>query len=162
MNDDQRRIYFTQLWPNACDAQDWDPRDTRRRHLVTAECMRLVGAPASDSVTTLGEAEVTALFTYLRHLGDPQNLRLLSAWMSCQKDYRTFNTARQGNYWRAKAGYKSRGRCDRDRFANKPTAGLFDESTMTAKETEDYLVTMRKRSWRKHGREDASRRDNPF
>jgi hypothetical protein len=140
MNFAQRKLYFTSLWPRACGAQDWDERSDDKRHQVTRQCMLLCGGPDTDSTTTLGEAEISALFTYLRHLGAPQDLRLHAAWEDCQRDYRARNMALQGDYFRRKAGYKTGGRIMRDRFAGKPLA------EMSKTEAENYLTTMRARA----------------
>jgi hypothetical protein len=50
----QRKPYFTQLWPSACGAQGWEPKDETKRHLVTRQCMLLCGGPDTDSITTPG------------------------------------------------------------------------------------------------------------
>lgn len=146
MNAAQRRIYFTQLWPAAARQLGCARSDEAARQAATAEAMRLVNGPRTSSTRSLGPAEVTALFTYLRHLGNPDDLRTLSAWMSCQEDYQKFNAVRQGSWWRDKAGYRSRGRCERDRFGNRPSDGLFDEDRMSAEEAAQYLMTMRARA----------------
>lgn len=146
MNAATRRTYFVDVWPPAAKALGVARNDDAARRAVTREAMRLVGGPATDSVTALGSDEVTALFTYCRWLADQQNLRLLSAWMSCQEDYRTFNRVRQGSHYRERAGYAKRGRMDRNRFAGRAHDGLFEESRMSAEEAEQYLMTMRARA----------------
>jgi hypothetical protein len=103
--------------------------------------------PDTDSTTTLGEAEISALFTYLRWLGSPQDLRLQAAWEDCQRDYHARNTALQGDYFRRKVGYDPQGRIMRERFAGKPP------SQMNATEAEEYLTTMRARAAAKRRRE---------
>lgn len=157
MNTSQRRIYFTQLWPAAAEQLGCKRSDNDARQAVTREAMRLVKGPHTNSIKDLGAAEVTALFTYLRHLGRPDDLRTLSAWMSCQEDYLKFNQVRQGSWWRDQAGYRRRGRCERDRFGNRPTDGLFDEDRMSTEEASQYLMTMRARAKAK-----AAREEDPF
>jgi len=158
MNPSQRRIYFTQLWPAAASKLGCKRSDNEARHAATREAMRAVKGPATDSIRDLGAAEVTALFAYLRHLANPDNLRTLSAWMSCQEDYKAFNQTRQADWWRAKAGYKPRGRLERDRFGNRPHDGLFDEARMSPEESRQYLMTMRARAKAK----TAAREEDPF
>jgi hypothetical protein len=149
-------LYHATLWPRAA-AQGWDPRDAEARRNVTSACMEEIGAPMTDSTTDLDEHQITALFRFLEHLADPQSLPKLSAWMSAKEDYRTFNRVRQGQHWRAQAGYKSRGKLEKRRFGNRPTAGLFDEANMTKEEADQYLLTMRKRALRK-GRDGSPSR----
>ncbi len=147
MNKAQRRLYFTQLWPAACRAQGWERNDDARRKAVTRRCMELIGGPATDSTTGLNQAQITALFAYLRHLARPDDLRLLSSWILIQEGgAMKFNQTRQGDYWRRKAGYQQRGKLERRRFENKPTAGIFDEPALSGREAEQYLMTMRARA----------------
>jgi len=153
MNAAARKLYFTQVWPAAAAALGCARGDDAARRAVTREAMRLVGGPATDSTSALGPAEVTALFTYCRHLAAPEDLRLLSAWMSCQEDYKTFNAVRQGDWWRERAGYKRQGRIDRQRFGGRPAGGLFNESALSPEEARQYLMTMRARA---RGKDKAS------
>ncbi|MBN2069130.1 MAG: hypothetical protein JW739_05785 [Opitutales bacterium] len=146
MNKAQRSKYFKQLWPNACRVQQWDPKDTTKRHLITRQCMLLCGGPDTDSITKIGQAEISALFTYLNWLASPQNLRLQAAWESCMEDYRTRNVTAQGNYWRRRAGYAKAGKIERDRFSAAPYSGPSGESELTPEEAENYLLTMRSRA----------------
>jgi hypothetical protein len=162
MNAAQRRIYFTQIWPAACRAQGWDRRDDMSRRGITALAMKHVGGRATTSTTELDPAEVTALFTYLRHLAAPEDLRRLSAWMDCQADFRTFNTTRQAEFWRAKAGYRPRGRIERQRFGGRPYDGLYGDPRMSAAEADQYLLTMRTRAKRHAAVVAAGADDDPF
>lgn len=157
MNPSQRRIYFTKLWPAAARQLECARSDDDARRAVTREAMRMVGGPPTASTKDLGPAEVTALFTYLRHLARPDDLRSLSAWMACQEDYRTFNEVRQADWWREKAGYRPHGRLDRQRFNDRAHDGLFEESRMTREEADQYLMTMRARAKAK-----ATREEDPF
>lgn len=158
----QRRLYFTQLWPDACQAQGWRRGDDTRRKAVVQECAEAIGAPPTDSTRDLGEAAITALFTYLRYLGNPDDFAALADWDTCRKDYLTWNTMKQGNWWRGKAGYKSRGKLDKQRFKNRPTSGLFDAPAMTAEEAEQYLMTNRARARAQAKRRKETRSDDPF
>lgn len=148
MNAAQRKHYHGRLWPAACRAQGWDRRDGERRKAVTREAMRLCKGPATDSSAELDEAAVTALFAYLEHLADPENLRKLSWWMTCQEDPRAANEARQGDYWARKAGYGRKGRIAKERFKHRPYDGLYEESRMDRREAGQYLMTMRARAKR--------------
>jgi hypothetical protein len=68
MNKAQRATYFGRLWPAACEAQGWNPKDEERRRDVT------FGVTGQESTSSLGEDQVTALFDELRWLADPFNL----------------------------------------------------------------------------------------
>lgn len=146
MNAAARRTYFTQVWPPAAAALGVKRSDEAARRAVTREAMRLVGGPATASTRELGPDEITALFTYCRWLARPDDLRALSAWTDCQEDYRAFNRALQGDHYRARAGYAKGGRIDRDRFAGRPQAGLYEAARMSREEAEQYLMTMRARA----------------
>jgi hypothetical protein len=61
----QRRHYFTQLWPRACEVQGWNPRDESRRHEITS----IVTGKISTS--GLNQLEITRLFNYLKLLASP-------------------------------------------------------------------------------------------
>lgn len=155
MNASTRKIYFTQVWPAAARGLGCDRRDEDARRAVTREAMRLVGGPGTDSITQLGPDEITALFTYCRWLADRDDLRLLSAWTSCQEDYHTYNRVLQGEHYRRRAGYAKRGRIDRNRFAGRSHDGLYEEARMSAQEAEQYLLTMRARA---RGKERKARK----
>jgi hypothetical protein len=147
MNSKQRCQYFTEYWPNACAAKGWHAKDDSKRRGVTAECMRAIGAPGATSTSDLGEAEITALFLYLRLIALPDNLQLLHDWDLCKEDYQRFNTMRQGDWWQGKTGYKRRGKLEKRRFQNRPTQNLFDrEEHMSKEDAEHYLMTMRARA----------------
>lgn len=154
MNAAQRRVYFTQVWPAACKAQGWDPRDDERRRTVTATAMQLCGCAGITSAAKLNSAQVTALFCYLKHLANPLNLRYLSAWDDCQRDYIAYNRSLQAGYWRERAGYRQGGRIDRQRFAGRPDGGIYNSSKMTKEEADQYLMTMRARAKAKERREN--------
>lgn len=146
MNAAARRVYFTQVWPAAAQGLGCARSDEGARRAVTREAMRLVGGPQTDSIKELGPDEVTALFCYCRWLARKDDLRLLSAWMSCQEDYRTYNRVLQGHHYRDRAGYGKRGKLERGRFGNRATGGMFEEARMSPAEAEQYLMTMRARA----------------
>lgn len=147
MNAKQRLAYFSRYWPAACAAQGWDRRDEARRRAVTAQCMALCGGPATESTTALDEAHITALFAYLAHLARPDDLRYFSNWLEVQeRGASVVNAARQGDYWRRKAGYRPRGRLEKQRFGQRPTSGLWDAPEMDGAEAAQYLMTMRARA----------------
>lgn len=70
MNGKQRSHYFGKLWPAACDAQGWNPKDEDRRRDVTME------ATGKDSTSRLTEAQVTLLFNHLKQLANPADFDL--------------------------------------------------------------------------------------
>ncbi|MBI5689292.1 MAG: hypothetical protein HZC55_04285 [Verrucomicrobia bacterium] len=145
----ERSVYFGQLWPEACLANEWLVKDEERRRAVTAECMRLVRGPDTDSTSALGPDEVTALFTYLRHLADPSSLDKSARWVTCQEDYRTFNRARQADYHeRALYGGK-KNRLDRDRFGGATSAAGGPLESLDADEVRKRHLTMASRHQKK-------------
>lgn len=156
MNAAQRRVYFTQVWPAACAAQGWSPKDDAMRRQCTATAMRLCGCAGITSASQLNSAQVTALFCYLKHLARPMDLRLLSDWDDCQKDYISYNRTLQAGYWRTRAGYRKGGRIDRQRFEGRPSGGIYDSSKMTKEEADQYLMTMRARAKAKARRDQQS------
>lgn len=143
MNKTQRVKYHTQLWPEAAAEQGWARADEAQRRAATRECMRLVHGPDTDSTTKLLEAEITALFLYLRHLANPGNESIRADWNRCCADYVKWNTLRQGNYWQRKTGYQRGGKFEQQRFGGVPA------TAMTRKEADQYLMTMRARVTRK-------------
>jgi hypothetical protein len=152
MTKSARIRYHQTEWPAACAAQGWSPNDTGRRHNVILDAMFLVkGPPVTTSHASFGPAETTALFTYLRHLADPDNITLKLRWDQCMADYITFNEARQADYHEHRAyGPRGSGRFARQRFARKPTAqGDPAEDAPDSKTTRDRLMTMRARARKK-------------
>lgn len=124
MNKAARIIYHRDLWPAACRANRWDPRDQERRRAVCRECMRLVRGPrVTTSDDRFGADETTALFVYLAHLADPASLVKAAAWSDCLVDYKAFNRARNAD-WHERQSYGPEGsrRLQRERFARRKTA----------------------------------------
>jgi hypothetical protein len=68
MNGRQRARYHSQLWPAACAAQGWNPRDQEKRREVTLQ------ATGTASSTGLSELQITRLFDFLKHLAHPNSL----------------------------------------------------------------------------------------
>lgn len=148
MNTATRRTYF-RLWQEACLANEWEVKDESRRRAVTAECMRLIRAPASESIRTLGPDEVTALLTYLAHLGDSASLNKSAAWVTCQEDYRTFNRARQAD-WHETALYgPGQNKLDRQRFGGRTSAAGGPLDTLDPEEVRKRHLTMASRHQRR-------------
>jgi hypothetical protein len=149
MTPNARVRYHKTEWPAACAAQGWSPNDTHRRRNVCLDAMFLVKGPQSTtSDPKFGAAETTALFTYLRHLAEPENITIKLRWDQCMADYVAFNEARQADYWENHAyGPRGAGRWARQRFANKRTAqGDPAEDAPDHKQTHDRLMTMRARA----------------
>ena len=116
--------YHATEWPAACEGQGWDYRDQDKRRDVCLLCMELVDGPAvTSSDPRFGDAETTALFTYLRSLADPNNITLSMEWDKCRADYVAYNLSRQADYWERR-GFGPRGsqRLRENRFAGRRTA----------------------------------------
>ncbi len=153
MNPAQKAKYFRHLWPAACAAQGWDPRDDARRRACT------LYATGSQSTTALDQHAITALFVFLAHLADPRDGEKARQWDLCKRDATTYNHARQAEHWRARAGYAATGRLNRERFG-----ALFEEQVspehMTPEQIEQYLMTHRERARRKEAKAAAPARAN--
>jgi len=103
MNGKQRSHYFGKLWPAACDAQGWNPKDEDRRRDVTME------ATGKDSTSRLTEAQVTLLFNHLKQLANPADFDL--AYLTANPEIALEEHKRGQIIWRienetAKAGLK--------------------------------------------------------
>jgi len=123
MKDAERIHYHAELWPAACAAQKWNPKDEAYRRAITRFVMEEVRAPITDSTTKLGRHEVTALFTYLRHIANPDNISLRQRWEDCKADYIAFGTSTQADYWQRRAfGGAIPRKLIGNRFAGRPTA----------------------------------------
>jgi len=149
MNPAQKAKYFRHLWPAACGAQGWDPRDDARRHACT------LYATGEESTSLLTQHKITALFTFLAHLADPRDGEKARQWDLCRRDATAFNHARQAEHWRRRAGYKATGKLNRERFG-----AMFEEEIspahMTAEQIDQYLVTMRERAKDKQLKEELT------
>lgn len=118
-----RTRYHAELWPAACHARKWNPKDDVRRRATALECMRLVRGPQiTTSDPAWGDDETTALFCYLEHLAAPADLSKSARWVDCQADYRAYNRARQADWHQRQAYGRRGGKLIRDRFAGAPTA----------------------------------------
>lgn len=145
MNKLQRSLYFRDLWPAACAAQGWLPKDDARRRAVSLH------ATGTESTTAMEEWQVTALFTYLRHLGRPDDLTASAAWLNCQENPKAYNMVRQGKFWEKKTygklGTKAKGgnsQLHRRRFGNSIPATEF-EKPADEQTAHEYLLTTRTR-----------------
>ncbi len=67
MSPSQRSTYFARLWPDACKAQGWNPKDEDRRRDITH------AATGQDSTSKLNQKQITLLFNKLAWLADPNN-----------------------------------------------------------------------------------------
>lgn len=123
----QRSLYF-HLWSTAAIAQGWSPKDDLRRRQTTVDCMAAIHREilperaGVDSTSALMDAEVTALFVLLTHLGAPADPVASARWLECQADYRDFNLARNADWFQAQAGYRGKSRITRDRFSGRTKA----------------------------------------
>jgi len=145
----QRAHYFRTLWPAACAARGWNPRDDARRKQTTAACMAAIRAPISDTTTALAQDEITALFCYLDHLAAPDSLDKSARWITCQDDYKTYNRARQAD-WHERALYGHRpNKLDRDRFAGETSAAAGPLDTLDPEAVRQRHITMASRHQKK-------------
>ncbi len=151
----ERSVYFGHIWPNACLANEWEIKDDARRRAVTAECMRLVRGPQTDSAGSLGSDEVTALFTYLVHLADPSSLEKSARWVTCQEDYHTFNRARQADWHEAALYGKGKNKLDRNRFKGEASASGGPLDSLDAEEVRKRHLTVASRHQKKQRSERA-------
>lgn len=141
--------YHSTEWPAACEAQGWDVKDAKKRRNVVLDCMFLVNGPcATTSEPAFRSAETTALFCYLRHLADTDNITLRLRWEQCMADYVAFNTARQADYWQTVAYGDTRGnRLIRRRFDGaRSAAGYAAEDGPNPTAARHRLMTMRERA----------------
>lgn len=153
MNAKQRRLYFTQLWPAACEANGWDPKDDECRREVTEY------ATHQPSTRMLSQAQITALFLYLRHLAHPEDPRLAEQWRACRQDRSKFNLVRQAEHFRRLCGYSRIGKLSKDRFAIFFEEEL-DLAAIDDAQLEQFIITCkerlrRKRELEKHGQQVA-------
>lgn len=146
----QRSIYFGQLWPDACQAKGWRRDDEVRRRDTTGECMALIGGPATESTTALGQDEITALFCYLDHLGHPACLIRSARWVDCQTDYHAYNRARQADWHESKAYGGGRGeKLRKNRFGGARSAQGDPLDKFNPDAIQKRYLTMRNRHGRK-------------
>jgi hypothetical protein len=137
MNPRQRSYYHADLWPAACAAQGWDPRDNERRREVTQEA---TGVP---STRDLDQHQITALFALCGHLAGFASAT--DTWHRIQRTgARAVNLQRQGEHHRAAAGYRAGGRLDMDRFRKLGDGEI--EPEMSEAEATRYAMTMRARA----------------
>ena len=99
----QRSTYFGTLWPAACEAQGWNPKDEDRRRDVTME------ATGKASTSSLTEAQITLLFNHLKQLANPADFDL--AYLTANPEIALEEHKRGQIIWRienetAKAGLK--------------------------------------------------------
>ena len=153
-----RSTYFSKLWPAAALANEWDIKDEARRRRVTIDCMTAVRAPITDSVSKLGEDEITALFTYLFHLADPSSLDKSARWVSCQEDYKTFARAKQADWHERQLYGKGKNKLDRNRFKGETTASGGPLDTLDAEEVRKRHLTMASRNQAKMRAEKKAQR----
>ena len=92
MTPHQRSHYFGKLWPAACEAQGWNPKDEDRRRDVTME------ATGKDSTSRLTEAQITLLFNHLKQLANPQDFDL--AYLSANPEIALEEHKRGQIIWR--------------------------------------------------------------
>lgn len=157
MTPKERAAYFGHLWPAAALANEWDVKDDAKRRAVTVDCMRAIRAKVTDSTSSLGRDEVTALFTYLLHLADPSSLDKSARWVTCQEDYRTFSRAKQADWHERELYGNGKNKLDRDRFAGATSAAGGPLETLDEDEVRKRHITMASRHQKKLRREGIFR-----
>ncbi len=146
----ERSHYHVVLWPAACRAQGWQPKDPEKRRAAVLACMAAVSGPAvTTSDARFGRDEVTALFCFLQHLADPASLDKSARWVTCQQDYRTYNRARQADWHERKLYGAGKNKLDRNRFGGTASAagGALDDLDPEA--VRKRFITMASRHQRK-------------
>lgn len=144
--------YQAELWPAVCAAQGWDPRDAEARRDARAHVWEAIGEEDRGDAMPWDAASTTALFTYLRHLADPNHLGKSQEWDDCRANYRAFNKSRVADHWqrRAYGSTKGGGKLIRNRFAGRPTAAskpfTIDGDPLAEREASQRLMTMRCRA----------------
>lgn len=116
-----RATYFA-LWQAAAAASGWSHKDETKRRAVTTDCMRQVRGPVVKSSSDLGEDEITALFCYLEHLGDPASLDKSARWDTCRQDYKTYARAKQADWHERETYGAGKNKLDRNRFKGETSA----------------------------------------
>ncbi|HTJ77980.1 MAG TPA: hypothetical protein VL357_03215 [Rariglobus sp.] len=153
-----RSHYFIELWPAAALANEWNVKDDARRRAVTLACMAAIKGPETDSVSKMGEDEITALFTYLRHLADPASLDKSARWVSCQEDYKTFARAKQADFHERSLYGKGKNKLDKNRFKGETSAAGGPLDTLDAEEVRKRHLTMASRNQARLRKEKKDRR----
>lgn len=152
-----RTRYFS-LWFAACRCQRWSAKDEVFRRSVTRQVMEEIRAPITDSITELGNDEISALFRFLEHKADDSDLIKAARWVDCIKDYRTANRGRQADY-HERALYGSNkakpNKLDRNRFAGQRSALGQPLADLDAEEVCKRHITFASRHQAKQRKERA-------
>jgi hypothetical protein len=156
MNPATRTRYFS-LWTKACKCQGWDSTNQDLRRDITRQVMAAVRGPDVDSITALGNDEITALFIFLEHKADDASLMKSARWVDCQKDYRMVNRGRQSDHHERALYGKSKkaNKLDRNRFAGQRTALGHPLSDFDPEEVRKRHLTMASRHQAKQRKERA-------
>ncbi len=92
MTRNQQIHYRATLWPAACKAQKWDPKDDEKRREVIQE------VTGQDSTAKLNNKQVDRLFTRLRWLANPQDFDL--AYADANPELADAEKSRERILWR--------------------------------------------------------------
>lgn len=140
--------YQATLWPAVCAAQKWSPKDEVRRRDARAVCWESIGLVGKGEGMPGDDAETTALFTYLRHLADPNNITRDMEWDKCRADYVAYNTSRRADWWETRGfGPKGSRRLRQNRFDNRRSAqGTAIEDPLPRDEANQRLWKMRQKT----------------
>jgi hypothetical protein len=147
MNKNQLITYQAELWPAVCAAQGWDLADKEQRRATRAHVWEAIGEEERGDAVPHDEAAITALFTYLRHLAEPNNITLAMAWDDCRANYRAYNKTRQADHWQRRAYGRTGGKkLWRNRFAGRRKGQQQPDDALTEEEADQRLMTMRARA----------------
>ncbi|MFZ2280738.1 MAG: hypothetical protein WAW39_23265 [Prosthecobacter sp.] len=101
MSPSQRKAYFARLWPDACKAQGWNPKDEERRRDVTH------AATGQESTSKLTQKQITLLFNKLAWLADPHNFE--KAFADANPEIALANDQRGNVIWRIEKAADEKG-----------------------------------------------------
>lgn len=152
------RTRYFRLWAAACACQNWPAKDEAFRRSITRQVMEAVRAPITDSITELGNDEITALFIFLDHKANDGDLIKAALWVECLKDYRTVSRAKQADY-HERALYGSNkakpNKLDRNRFDGETSALGKPLADLDAEEVRKRHITFASRHQAKQRKERA-------
>lgn len=154
MTTNERAHYHAVLWPAACRAKGWHPKDAEIRREIVLVCMQEVRGPVvTTSDPAFGPDETTALFCFLEHLADAASLDKSARWDTCKQDYRTYNRARQADWHERKLYGPGKNKLDRHRFGGAASAAGGALDTLDAEAVRKRHLTFASRHQKKQRRE---------
>ncbi len=154
-----RIAYHKNLWPPRARPRARTRRTTRSAARSSCAASISPESPHDHQRPALEGRPHTLLFTYLRHLAEPNNIELVQRWSDCKADFLAFHTSQLADWWQDHAYGQNGGRqLTRRRFQNRDRAhqhAFAPEPTLSRKEATDRLHTMRTRARRKYQLQEA-------